>query len=125
MGRCRPGRWCCCCHPACRSGRRPRGRWLTLRAARLDTGQPGPARDIAVAIEPASPAARAQVFARAHGLSVRETQLLHHLVTGAGTRDIAGQMFVSENTVQDHLKSILTKTTVRSRGALLARALGT
>jgi DNA-binding CsgD family transcriptional regulator len=34
-------------------------------------------------------------------------------------------MFVSEHTVQDHLKSIFTKTSVRSRGALLSRALGT
>jgi DNA-binding CsgD family transcriptional regulator len=41
---------------------------------------------------------------------------------GAGTRDVARHMFVSENTVQDHLKSILTKTATRSRRALLARA---
>ena len=35
------------------------------------------------------------------------------------------QMFVSENTVQDHLKSIFDKSSARSRRALLARALGT
>jgi DNA-binding CsgD family transcriptional regulator len=34
-------------------------------------------------------------------------------------------MFVSENTVQDYLKSIFTKTATRSRRILLARALGT
>ena len=34
-------------------------------------------------------------------------------------------MFVSENTVQDHLKSIFDKSSARSRRALLARALGT
>lgn len=38
---------------------------------------------------------------------------------------VARQMFVSENTVQDHLKSIFDKSTARSRRALLARALGT
>ena len=65
------------------------------------------------------------VFARACGLSPRETELLHHLAGGAGTRDVARHMFVSENTVQDHLKSIFDKSAARSRRALLARALGT
>ena len=101
------------------------GRWLTLRAARMDTTQPAPDRDIAVSIEPAVPADRVAVFARACGLSPRETQLLHHLATGAGTRDLAQHMFVSQNTVQDHLKSIFTKTATRTRRTLLARALGT
>lgn len=102
------------------------GRWLTLRAARLSGGQLAAAEpDIAVSIEPAAPLDRAAVFARAHGLSSRETQLLRHLVTGADTSALARQMFVSENTIQDHLKSIFTKTATRSRGTLLARAIGT
>jgi DNA-binding NarL/FixJ family response regulator len=101
------------------------GRWLTLRAARLGTGQPAHQRDIAVSIEPAAPGDRVSVFARACGLSARETELLHHLVTGAATRDITQHMFVSEHTVQDHLKSIFAKTATRNRRTLLARALGT
>jgi DNA-binding NarL/FixJ family response regulator len=101
------------------------GRWLTLRAARLeDTGQAPEDRDVAVSIEPSTAGDRVSVFARACGLSPRETELLHHLAGGAGTRDIARQMFVSENTVQDHLKSIFDKSAARSRRALLARALG-
>jgi DNA-binding CsgD family transcriptional regulator len=94
------------------------GRWLTLHAARIGAG------DIAVSIEPAAPGDRVSVFARACGLSRRETELLDHLVPGADTRDIARLMFVSENTVQDHLKSIFAKTATRSRRSLLARALG-
>ena len=104
------------------------GRWLTLRAARMDTGQPGApgggASDIAVSIEPAAPGDRVAVFARACGLSRREAELLGHLVAGADTREVARQMFVSGNTVQDHLKSVFAKTATRSRRALLARALG-
>jgi DNA-binding CsgD family transcriptional regulator len=65
------------------------------------------------------------VFARASGLSSRETELLQQLVAGAATRDIARHMWISENTVQDHLKSIFTKTATRNRRTLLARALGT
>ncbi len=105
------------------------GRWLTLRAARMDTGQPGVpgtgASDIAVSIEPAAPGDRVAVFARACGLSRREAELLDHLVAGADTREVARRMFVSDNTVQDHLKSVFAKTATRSRRALLACALGT
>ncbi|MDQ3661993.1 MAG: two-component response regulator [Actinomycetota bacterium] len=38
---------------------------------------------------------------------------------------MAQRMYVSEHTVQDHLKSIFTKTGTRSRRILLARATGT
>jgi DNA-binding CsgD family transcriptional regulator len=101
------------------------GRWLTLRAARMGTAQPAGERDIAVSIEPAAPGDRVSVFARASGLTPRETELLHHLVTGAATRDITRHMFVSEHTVQDHLKAIFAKTATSNRRILLARALGT
>ena len=102
------------------------GRWLTLRAARMEDADQAPEdRDIAVSIEPCTADDRISVFARACGLSPRETELLHHLAGGAGTRDVARLMFVSENTVQDHLKSIFDKSAARSRRALLARALGT
>ena len=60
---------------------------------------------------------------QACGLTSRETELLHYLVTGAATRDKAGHMFVSEHTVQDHLKSIFAKTATPH--TLLARSLGT
>jgi DNA-binding CsgD family transcriptional regulator len=91
----------------------------------MGSAQPGPGRDIAFSIELAAPDDRASVFARASGLSPRETELLHHLLAGASTRDVAQHLFVSENTVQDHLKSIFTKTTTRNRRTLVARALGT
>ena len=110
-----------------------RGRWLTLRAARMGTNPTTPAnpatpaaagRDVAVSIEPSTAGDRVTVFARACGLTPREAELLQHLAGGATTREVARQMFVSENTVQDHLKSIFDKSTARSRRALLARALG-
>ncbi len=42
-----------------------------------------------------------------------------------GTRDLARHLLVSENTVQDHRNSTVTKTATRNRRSLLARALGT
>lgn len=45
-------------------------------------------------------------------------------IAGADTRELARRMFVSEHTVQDHLKSIFAKTSAHNRRTLLSRALG-
>lgn len=100
------------------------GAWLTLRAARIGGAAPAADQDIAVTIEPTSPAERMSLFVRATGLSAREAELLTHLATGADTRQVAQRMFLSENTVQDHLKSIFAKTGASNRRALLARVVG-
>jgi DNA-binding CsgD family transcriptional regulator len=100
------------------------GLWLTLRAARIGGTGPANEQDVAVTIEPTSPADRMALFARACGLSTRETELVQHLAGGADTRLIAELMFLSEHTIQDHLKSIFAKTGTRNRRALLTRALG-
>jgi DNA-binding NarL/FixJ family response regulator len=101
------------------------GRWLTLRAARIGDPRPAHGADIAVTVEDSSPSERAEVFARAHCLSSRESELLGHLVAGSDTREVARSMFLSQHTVQDHLKSIFAKSSVHNRRTLLARALGT
>ena len=102
------------------------GRLLTLRAAWI--GDPhtdaGSAR-IAVTMEDSSPSDRAELFARAHGMTIRERELLSHLIGGSDTRELARAMFLSEHTVQDHLKSMFDKASVHSRRTLLSRALGT
>lgn len=100
------------------------GLWVTLRAARIGESGEGTGEDVAVTIEQSSPAERAAVFSRTFGLSGRETELLGFLGQGSGTRGIARQMFVSENTVQDHLKSIFAKTGEHSRPRLVSRAFG-
>ncbi|MDP3712665.1 MAG: helix-turn-helix transcriptional regulator [Mycobacteriales bacterium] len=93
------------------------GRWITARATRLGS-------DIAVVLSPATGAERLEVFVRATGLSDREGELVGHLVEGCDTREVAARMVLSEHTVQDHLKAVFDKSGVRSRRALLARALG-
>ncbi|MBW8751519.1 MAG: hypothetical protein JF565_08845 [Propionibacteriales bacterium] len=92
-------------------------RWVTVRASRL--GQ-----DIAVSIEPSTPAERMDLFARAHGLSARESEVLALLGVGLDSREIAGQLFLSEHTVNDHVKATLAKTGARTRQVLLARVSG-
>ncbi|WP_209309042.1 helix-turn-helix transcriptional regulator [Blastococcus sp. CT_GayMR16] len=100
------------------------GQWMTLRAARMDDDPQRIERDIAVTIEASTPAERVDLFGRCCGLSDREQELLGHLAAGSDTREIAARMYLSAYTVQDHLKSVFTKTGTRSRPSVLARALG-
>ncbi|HEY7147357.1 MAG TPA: helix-turn-helix transcriptional regulator [Streptosporangiaceae bacterium] len=105
------------------------GLWMTLRAGRIGAAgpraEPGGAQPaIAVAIEESSPAERVSLFARCYGLTARESQLLTQLAAGHDTRAIAAMMFLSEHTVQDHLKAIFAKTGSRTRRGVLARAIG-
>lgn len=101
------------------------GFWVTVRASRIGDCGREDQRDIAVTLEPTPPRDRADVLARVCGLTTRERELLDHLVTGGDTRGIARRMFVSENTVQDHLKAVFDKTGCRTRRALITRAVGT
>ena len=99
------------------------GTWLSFRAARIAGGE-ARSRHIAVTIESASAAERIDMFSRTHALSPRESELVAGLSRGSDTRQLAAELFVSENTVQDHFKSIFAKTGTRNRRALMARALG-
>ena len=101
------------------------GLWVTLRAARIGDAARPEDRDIAVTIEATSLPDRLSVFGRAYGFTPRERELVDLLLAGADTREVARRMFVSEHTVQDHLKSVFAKTGVRNRRTLLLRALGT
>ena len=92
-------------------------RWVTVRASRLGD-------DIAVSIEASTPLERMDLFARACGLSARESEILGLLVVGLDSREIAGQLFLSEHTVNDHVKAALAKTGARTRQVLLARVIG-
>jgi DNA-binding CsgD family transcriptional regulator len=99
-------------------------RWMTVKADRIGPDDQGGARDIAVSIEPSTPAERTDLFGRSHGLSARETDVLAELATGAATHEIAERLVISEHTVNDHVKSVLAKTGATTRQVLLSRALG-
>lgn len=96
--------------------------WVTLRASRLESTNGTP--QLAVSIEETPAGSRLDLFARCHGLSAREKQLLTMLARGADTGEIAGAMHIADYTVQDHLKSIFAKTSLTSRGAVITTALG-
>ena len=57
-------------------------------------------------------------------LSAREQEVLHELAQGLGNRAIAGQLFVSEDTVKSHLQKIYRKLGVCTRAEAVALYLG-
>jgi DNA-binding NarL/FixJ family response regulator len=48
-------------------------------------------------------------------LTEREVEVLRHLSTGASNREIAKALFISENTVRNHVRSILEKLHLANR----------
>jgi DNA-binding CsgD family transcriptional regulator len=57
------------------------------------------------------------------GLSRREVEVLRLIAAGKGNREIAERLFVSPNTVANHVRSILTKTNAANRTEAAAFAL--
>jgi DNA-binding CsgD family transcriptional regulator len=98
--------------------RDPDGRWAVLEASPLL----GPDEDeVAVAIEPATGDQLLGLLMTAYGLTARERDVCREVIRGRSTAEIADRLFISTNTVQDHLKSMFAKVGVRSRGELTAR----
>ncbi|MFD9667196.1 response regulator transcription factor [Rhodococcus sp. NPDC059968] len=59
-------------------------------------------------------------LARVTGLSPRELEVAQALGTGLSNRNIAEELFISENTVRFHVRSILRKLRVKNRSAAAA-----
>jgi DNA-binding CsgD family transcriptional regulator len=95
-----------------------RGQWAVLEASPLIGGDDD---QIAITIQPASGDHLLSLLLLAYGLTPRERDICREMISGHSTSDITDRLFISSNTVQDHLKSIFAKVGVRSRGELVAR----
>ena len=96
------------------------GRWAVCRASPL-VGGPDDGEEYAVVIEPTTGDQLVSLLLVAYGLTARERDICREVMAGHPTADIVGRLFISANTVQDHLKSVFAKVGVRSRGELVAR----
>jgi len=81
----------------------------------------GGSRRVAVIIEPANPARISPLLMAAYQLTDREQDITRLVLRGDSTAQIAESLFISPQTVQQHLKSVFEKTGVRSRRDLVGK----
>lgn len=93
------------------------GGWAVLRATPLigDDGE-----QAAVTIESAGASDLRGPVLLSFGLTPRERAVCEQVLAGRSTAEIAAALFISEHTVQDHLKAVFDKVGVRSRRRLVA-----
>ena len=60
---------------------------------------------------------------REYGLSRRETEVLELISKGLSNLEISARLFISEYTVKDHIKKILSKMNLASRSGIIASLL--
>lgn len=94
------------------------GQWLVVRGSLLGEAADAP---VAVLLEPARRTELAPLIADAYGLTDGERRVTELVARGMSTKQIGGRLHLTDHTVQDHLKSIFSKSGVGSRGELTAR----
>jgi DNA-binding CsgD family transcriptional regulator len=94
------------------------GDWIQVVGSPTEGGAPG---RVAIVLQSATPPSLAPLISATYGLTPRERELTELVLHGYPTAEIATKLFISPHTVQEHLKSIFTKTGVRSRRELVTR----
>ncbi|MGF1471314.1 MAG: LuxR C-terminal-related transcriptional regulator [Rubrobacteraceae bacterium] len=94
------------------------GHWFTLHGSPTEFTSGRPAETVIV-IEHSRPQEIARLNSAAYGLTSREKEITGLVAQGFSTRQISGNLFISEYTVQRHLQNTFEKVGVRSRGELL------
>lgn len=105
--------------PACARIRTRAGEWAVVRAARLQEAGPGVGRT-ALVLEPARRADVAPLLVRLHQLTEREREVTQLLLTGMPSREIAGALWITPETLRGHVKTVFAKLGVNSRPQLAA-----
>ncbi|MGH3089050.1 MAG: helix-turn-helix transcriptional regulator [Rubrobacteraceae bacterium] len=93
------------------------GRWIALYGS-LTEARPS---ETVIVIEPARPEEVALFNMASYELSRREEEVARLLARGSSTKEISAKLFISEYTVQNHLRNVFEKVGVKSRGELLKR----
>ncbi len=95
----------------------PEDGWLVLEGNGVTTPEGG--SRVVVTVAPARPLTLAPLLLQARGLSEREIAVALCVLRGMSNAEIAAHLYISEFTVQDHLKAAFTKTGIRGRRAFV------
>lgn len=107
-------------HPAARTRVQGRsGGWITVQGECISTLEREPS-GVALVLEPSRPADILPLIVASYGLTAREREVLAEMSSGRTAVEMAPRLFISEHTVRDHIKSILSKTGTSSRGELMS-----
>jgi DNA-binding CsgD family transcriptional regulator len=96
------------------------GRWLTLHAS-LTEPTPGRQSETVVVISPSEPEEVVRLNVASYSLTDREAEIVRLVARGLSTKEISGALFISEHTVNNHLRSIFRKAGVNSRREMVQR----
>lgn len=95
------------------------GRWLVLHASCMP-GTPAGDGGVAVVVESAKSAEIAPIIIAAYGLTPRERDVVRGIARGLSTPELAAELYLSQHTVRDYVKTVFDKVGVGSRGELVA-----
>jgi DNA-binding CsgD family transcriptional regulator len=96
------------------------GRWLTLHAS-LTEPTSGRQSETVVVISPSEPEEVARLNIVSYGLTDREAEIVRLVARGLSTKEMSGALFISEHTVNNHLRSIFEKAGLNSRREIVQR----
>jgi LuxR family maltose regulon positive regulatory protein len=91
-------------------------------AAQADSRPLVPAQRSGLRPAPPSASNRAAAPVIVEPLTEREQEVLRHVAHMLSTAEVAGEMYISTNTVKTHLKSIFRKLAAGHRGEAVRRA---
>lgn len=91
--------------------------YITVSATRLFTTMKQ--TQLAIYFDSASANEMLAYLMDAYRLTPREQEIIHHIMKGSSSKEIAAQLSISSYTVSDHLKSIYTKLEVSSRNEVI------